>query len=107
MSQPQFQQQVPPQNQSQIINKIHLHQKLQLQQQQQQSQQQQPVQSKHQSNGQLHQSQHHHTHEKLSNKYTSSNIVATHYKVNKKIGEGSFGVIYEGKFFFLLFLLLH
>jgi len=91
MSQPQIQQ-VPAQNQSQIINKLHLQQKLQQIQQQQQQQQ---VQSKHQSNGQLHQSQHHHTHEKLS-KYASSNIVATHYKVNKKIGEGSFGVIYEG-----------
>ncbi|OUM57789.1 hypothetical protein PIROE2DRAFT_17112 [Piromyces sp. E2] len=87
MSQPQIQ--VPAQNQSQIINKLHLQQKLQ------QIQQQQQVPSKHQSNGQLHQSQHHHTHEKLS-KYASSNIVATHYKVNKKIGEGSFGVIYEG-----------
>jgi len=97
MSQPQFQQQVPTQSQSQIINKLHLQQK--LQQLQQQQQQQQIQSTKHQSNGQLHQnSQHHHTHEKLSNKYTSSNIVATHYKVNKKIGEGSFGVIYEGKF---------
>jgi serine/threonine protein kinase len=84
MSQPQIQ--VPAtQNQSQIINKLHLQQKLQ------QIQQQQQVQSKHQSNG-----QHHHTHEKLSKAYASSNIVATHYKVNKKIGEGSFGVIYEG-----------
>ncbi|ORX44659.1 kinase-like protein [Piromyces finnis] len=85
MSQPQIQ--VPAQNQSQIINKLHQQKLQQIQQQQ--------VQSKHQSNGQLHQSQHHHTHEKLS-KYASSNIVATHYKVNKKIGEGSFGVIYEG-----------
>jgi len=92
MSQPQIQ--VPAtQNQSQIINKLHLQQKLQQLQQQQQQQQ---VQNKHQSNGQLHQSQHHHTHEKLSKAYSSSNIVATHYKVNKKIGEGSFGVIYEG-----------
>jgi len=93
MSQPQIQ--VPAQNQTQIINNLHLQQKLQQLQQQQQQQQQQ-VQSKHQSSGQLHQSQHHHTHDKLSSKYTSSNIVATHYKVNKKIGEGSFGVIYEG-----------
>jgi len=93
MSQPQIQ--VPAtQNQSQIINKLHLQQK--LQQYQQQQQQQQQVQSKHQSSGQNHQSQHHHTHEKLSKAYASSNIVATHYKVNKKIGEGSFGVIYEG-----------
>ncbi|KAG4108080.1 kinase-like protein [Neocallimastix lanati (nom. inval.)] len=84
MSQPQIQVSAT-QNQSQIINKLHLQQKLQ------QIQQQQQVQSKHQSNG-----QHHHTHEKLSKAYASSNIVATHYKVNKKIGEGSFGVIYEG-----------
>lgn len=27
---------------------------------------------------------------------TSSNIVGVHYKIGKKIGEGSFGVIYEG-----------
>lgn len=28
---------------------------------------------------------------------SSNNIVGVHYKVGKKIGEGSFGVIYEGK----------
>jgi casein kinase 1 len=27
---------------------------------------------------------------------SSSNIVGVHYKVGKKIGEGSFGVIFEG-----------
>lgn len=27
---------------------------------------------------------------------TSSNVVGVHYKVGKKIGEGSFGVIFEG-----------
>lgn len=27
----------------------------------------------------------------------SSNVVGVHYKVGKKIGEGSFGVIFEGK----------
>lgn len=31
----------------------------------------------------------------------SSNIVGVHYRVGKKIGEGSFGVIYEGAFFHL------
>jgi hypothetical protein len=29
---------------------------------------------------------------------SSSNVVGVHYKVGKKIGEGSFGVIFEGKF---------
>lgn len=28
---------------------------------------------------------------------SSSNVVGVHYRVGKKIGEGSFGVIYEGK----------
>ena len=28
---------------------------------------------------------------------SSSNIVGVHYKVGKKIGEGSFGVIFEGE----------
>jgi len=55
MSQPQFQQQVPTQSQSQIINKLHLQQKLQ---QLQQQQQQQIQSTKHQSNGQLHQNSH-------------------------------------------------
>jgi casein kinase 1 len=27
----------------------------------------------------------------------SSNVVGVHYRVGKKVGEGSFGVIYEGK----------
>jgi casein kinase 1 len=27
---------------------------------------------------------------------TSSNVVGVHYRVGKKIGEGSFGVIFEG-----------
>jgi casein kinase 1 len=27
----------------------------------------------------------------------SSNVVGVHYKVGKKIGEGSFGVIFEGE----------
>ncbi|KAJ2287484.1 Palmitoylated plasma membrane-bound casein kinase, partial [Coemansia sp. RSA 2706] len=28
--------------------------------------------------------------------HTSPNIVGVHYRVGKRIGEGSFGVIYEG-----------
>ncbi|KAJ3029361.1 UNVERIFIED_CONTAM: casein kinase I [Siphonaria sp. JEL0065] len=31
------------------------------------------------------------------NSLSSNNMIGTHYKVGKKIGEGSFGVIYEGK----------
>jgi hypothetical protein len=31
----------------------------------------------------------------------SPNIVGVHYRVGKKIGQGSFGVIYEGKFYAL------
>jgi casein kinase 1 len=31
-----------------------------------------------------------------SHSSSSSNIVGVHYKVGKKIGEGSFGVIFEG-----------
>jgi hypothetical protein len=27
----------------------------------------------------------------------STNIVGVHYKIGKKLGEGSFGIIYEGK----------
>lgn len=38
----------------------------------------------------------------------SHNVVGVHYKVGKKIGEGSFGIIYEGMtniaFLFLFFL---
>ncbi|KAF9984947.1 casein kinase I, partial [Modicella reniformis] len=30
--------------------------------------------------------------------HSSSNVVGVHYRVGKKIGEGSFGIIYEGKF---------
>lgn len=38
-------------------------------------------------------------HDKLShhsNNSTTSTIVGVHYQVGKKLGEGSFGVIYEG-----------
>lgn len=28
--------------------------------------------------------------------HSSSNVVGVHYRVGKKIGEGSFGIIYEG-----------
>lgn len=33
-----------------------------------------------------------------SHSSSSSNIVGVHYKVGKKIGEGSFGVIFEGEY---------
>jgi casein kinase 1 len=33
-----------------------------------------------------------------SNSVSSSNVVGVHYKVGRKIGEGSFGIIYEGSF---------
>lgn len=39
----------------------------------------------------------------------SHNVVGVHYKVGKKIGEGSFGIIYEGVmniYFFTLNILL-
>jgi casein kinase 1 len=32
-----------------------------------------------------------------SNAAHSSNVVGVHYRVGKKIGEGSFGVIFEGQ----------
>ena len=32
-----------------------------------------------------------------SNSLQGSNIVGVHYRVGKKIGEGSFGVIFEGE----------
>ncbi|CAO3666979.1 unnamed protein product [Rhizopus stolonifer] len=31
-----------------------------------------------------------------SSSVSSSNVVGVHYKVGRKIGEGSFGIIYEG-----------
>jgi hypothetical protein len=37
--------------------------------------------------------------ESTSASASSSNVVGVHYRVGKKIGEGSFGVIYEGKIF--------
>ena len=33
-------------------------------------------------------------------KLSSPNVVGVHYKVGRKIGEGSFGVIYEGLVYF-------
>jgi len=33
---------------------------------------------------------------------SSPNVVGVHYKVGRKIGEGSFGIIYEGKKLFVL-----
>lgn len=41
-----------------------------------------------------------------SHSSSSSNIVGVHYKVGKKIGEGSFGVIFEGRSFSLALMLL-
>jgi casein kinase 1 len=29
-------------------------------------------------------------------KQSSNNVVGVHYKIGRKIGEGSFGIIYEG-----------
>lgn len=45
------------------------------------------------NNGQLPTSQ---SNSKLSHHSSSPNVVGVHYKVGKKIGEGSFGIIYEG-----------
>jgi hypothetical protein len=33
-----------------------------------------------------------------SSSQSSTNIVGVHYRVGKKLGEGSFGVLYEGEF---------
>jgi casein kinase 1 len=41
---------------------------------------------------------HRHNSKSKSNSSTSSNVVGVHYRVGKKIGEGSFGVIYEGMY---------
>lgn len=35
-------------------------------------------------------------HKNNSNSSSSTNIVGVHYRVGKKLGEGSFGVLYEG-----------
>jgi casein kinase 1 len=37
------------------------------------------------------------THSSHSTPAHSSNVVGVHYRVGKKIGEGSFGVIFEGQ----------
>jgi serine/threonine protein kinase len=42
-----------------------------------------------------------HSSKSKANSSTSSNVVGVHYRVGKKIGEGSFGVIYEGKHIYL------
>lgn len=34
-----------------------------------------------------------------SSSQSSTNIVGVHYRVGKKLGEGSFGVLYEGLYF--------
>lgn len=36
---------------------------------------------------------------------TSNGIVGVHYRVGKKIGEGSFGVVFEGELLFVLSVL--
>lgn len=36
---------------------------------------------------------------------SSTNVVGVHYKVGRKLGEGSFGIIYEGKGFSLWIIL--
>lgn len=41
-----------------------------------------------------------------ANPFSSHNVVGVHYRVGKKIGEGSFGIIYEGEMTLLSFLLL-
>lgn len=35
--------------------------------------------------------------------HTSNNIVGVHFKVGKKIGEGSFGIIYQGNYTIILY----
>lgn len=32
----------------------------------------------------------------MSSSSSSTNVVGVHYKVGRKLGEGSFGIIYEG-----------
>lgn len=34
----------------------------------------------------------------MSSSSSSTNVVGVHYKVGRKLGEGSFGIIYEGNF---------
>ena len=43
--------------------------------------------------------QHRQTRSNSTHSVSSSNVVGVHYKVGRKIGEGSFGIIYEGIFF--------
>jgi hypothetical protein len=38
---------------------------------------------------------------------SSPHVVAVHYKVGNRLGEGSFGVIYRGKYLFLILLRQH
>lgn len=45
--------------------------------------------------------QHRQTRSNSTHSVSSSNVVGVHYKVGRKIGEGSFGIIYEGKSSFL------
>jgi hypothetical protein len=50
--------------------------------------------------------QHRQTRSNSTHSVSSSNVVGVHYKVGRKIGEGSFGIIYEG-IFFLAFRVLY
>lgn len=36
-----------------------------------------------------------------SSSQSSTNIVGVHYRVGKKLGEGSFGVLYEGEYLYV------
>ncbi|AOA65299.1 Palmitoylated plasma membrane-bound casein kinase [Komagataella phaffii CBS 7435] len=56
------------------------------------------VQSPVQANAQIQQQQQQQQHQQLlnSSQSTSSQVVGMHYKIGKKIGEGSFGVLFEG-----------
>lgn len=40
---------------------------------------------------------HSHSNRNQTMSNSSTNVVGVHYKVGKKLGEGSFGIIYEGK----------
>jgi len=40
---------------------------------------------------------HHHHHGSKRDVSGSSNIIGNHFKIGRRIGEGSFGIIYDGK----------
>jgi hypothetical protein len=101
-SQSQQMQQIEPSQQSQsqqMQSSPFRHQQQQIQQQQQQQQQlQQQQQQQHQQHQQQATSGSQQQMGSTGKLHTSSspNVVGMHYKVGKKIGEGSFGIIYEG-----------